>query len=174
MNENNGVVVQHKFRSLAGPRQRPSECHVHLRSLVGGCHTHLRHLFSIASARWESLELHFSAVFAAPYAHKQGKGIHGIIQENRRKTTGFGHVSLSFVLEKVKIAVSKGPRGQIPGGADYLLLASWAGVTFSAAQERQQGRFSRLFLFTIYRGVVPGAFHDHFYLHQSTLISLLS
>lgn len=38
----------------------------------------------------------------------------------------------------------------------------------------QQDRFYGMLLFTIYRGVVPGAFHDHFYLYQSTLISLLS
>lgn len=38
----------------------------------------------------------------------------------------------------------------------------------------QQHWFYELPLLTIYRGVVPGAFHDHFYLYQSTLISLLS
>lgn len=73
------------------------------------------------------------------------------------------------------ISVSKGLRGQITEGEYYLiLLSNWAGFTLSAQHQWQQDRFYRLFLFTIYRGVVPGAFHDHFYLHQSTLISLLS
>lgn len=81
-----------------------------------------------------------------------------------------------FVLQKVvKISsVSKGFRGQSAGGEDYLLLLSnWAGFTLSVQHQWQQERVYRLILFTIYRGVVPGAFHDHFYLHQSTLISLL-
>lgn len=60
-------------------------------------------------------------------------------------------------------------------GNSYLILRfNWAGFTLSTQHQRQQEKFYRLFLFTIYRGVVPGAFHDHFYLHQSTLISLLS
>lgn len=83
---------------------------------------------------------------------------------------------LLFHKKAVKIiSVSKRLRGQIAGGEDYfILLSNWAGFTLSAQYQWQQDRFYRLFLFTIYRGVVPGAFHDHFYLHQSTLISLLS
>lgn len=152
--------------------------HINLKLLVRGHRLHPRHLFNTASTRGESLkQLHFGVVFTVTYIHKQGKWIYWIIQENNRKRAWFGHRALSFVLKKVVkiITESKGLRGQITGGEDYLiLLSSWAGFTLSAQHQWQQERFYRLFLFTIYRGVVPGAFHDHFYLHQSTLISLLS
>lgn len=145
--------------------------------VIRGYLIHFRHLFSIAFIRWKSLmKLHSWVVFIGTYVHIQGKYIE-LYKRTTEKEHDLGiyvyHNPLFKQMMRI-ISVSKGLRGQRAGERMSHSPFNWAEFTLSAQHQWQQERFYRLFPITIYRGVVPGAFHNHFYLDQSTLISLLS